>query len=119
MKWVAIFRTWEIENGVANETCTNEKPEFNDGKLHCKHWTIPMCVDRTIRCATPPSPGTPTKTEVLSSPDPDDLRIMHTEIRYTCEQRNYYFDYPLSNDFVSYHYEPTMNNIKITCNKEG
>lgn len=77
-----------------------------------------MCVDRTVRCAPPPRPVTP-KTEILASPDPNDLRRMHTEIRYTCEKRNHYFDYPLSDNFVSYFYEPALNQIKLTCNKEG
>ena len=77
-----------------------------------------MCVDRTIRCATPPTPTTPI-TEHLATPNPNDLSEVNSEIRYTCEGRNVYFDYPLSTNFISYFYELALTSIKISCNKEG
>jgi hypothetical protein len=44
---------------------------------------------------------------------------MKTSIEYTCPERNFYFDYPVGSNFVSYYYTNNINDINVTCNHDG
>ncbi|TRY71799.1 hypothetical protein TCAL_10551, partial [Tigriopus californicus] len=110
-------RHWIVTNGIAEETC--EDPKLTDGLVTCANVKVPNCVDRTIRCPTPPMPISPQKTfhRVIK---PDQFDLVNTTIQYECpNQRNVFFDYPTGPNFISYVNEPQMRNITITCNKES
>ena len=109
------YKYWTVENGINGETCADKN--LDDDELWCEDVIIPECVDRAILCTTPP---TPARADIVFNSRPDPLRFEYeTEIQYTCPDRNHYFDYPVPEDFISFHYTDNINTIDISCTKEG
>ena len=109
-----LFRFWVVENGVRGESCAESG---HPTELWCPVVFQPMCVDRTIRCSAPPNPAG-ANIDVLHTYI-DDLAEVNTTIHYTCPGRKHFFDYPVSEDFVSYYYETNINDTTIACNNDG
>ena len=109
------YTYWTVENGINGETCADKEP--NDDELWCEYVDIPSCVDRAILCSTPPMPARAT-IDFINRPDPDRYEFK-TEIHYKCPGRNYYFDYDVPEDFVSFSYTDNINAISVTCTEDG
>lgn len=106
---------WTVENGINGETCADKK--FDDDELWCEDVIIPDCVDRAILCSVPP---TPARANIVFDNRPDPNRFEYkTEINYKCPDRNHYFDYPVPDNFKSFHYTDNVNEINVICNKNG
>ena len=107
---------WVFEDGyVEGETCSSAKTD----EMWCKSVVQPNCVDRTVRCGALQSVFGGADKELLAEPNPDDHTEYGTSIRLTCPQRNYYFDFSVPSDLVSYFYSNNINETVITCNRDG
>ena len=109
------FKFWTVTGVTDNgETCANKKSD-ND-ELWCEDVTIPKCVDRTILCTPPPMPN---RAKITPSMEPIPTRYEYkTKINYQCPDR-YYFDYPVPDDMISFHYTENIDEIEISCTQDG
>jgi len=41
-----------------------------------------------------------------------------TRILYSCPEENYYFDYPVGENFTSYYNTLNINSINVTCSQD-
>ena len=107
-------KLWTVQNGINGETCANKKSDNEE--LWCEDVIIPECVDRAIVCSEPPMPA---RANIIFSdrPNPDGYEYK-TKIDYKCPDR-YYFDYPVPDDFISYHYTNNIDNIDVECTQDG
>ena len=55
----------------------------------------------------------------LSRPLDDWINIPGTQLKYTCPQTNWAFDYPYDATLPSFFFTPNLNNITIYCNLKG
>ena len=109
------YRYWSVENGINGETCADKK--LDDDELWCEDAVIPECVDRAILCTPAPVPA---RANIVFSNRPHPEKFEHkTEIQYQCPDRLHYFDYPVPDDFISFHYTDNVNAINITCTEDG
>ena len=111
-----LIRTWTVEGGLDGETCGDFR--YDDDELWCSYVLIPPCVDRTIRCSTPPKPEKAIIT-ILDTPNPKTDDEMGTQIEYSCPDRLHYFDYPVEEPFISFYYTTNINFINVSCNYNG
>jgi hypothetical protein len=86
-------RKWTVVNGVDGETCSDWKT--GDSELWCDFVKIPSCADRRIYCSDPPTPEK-ANIAVTNKPNADNNRQYQTTIEYSCPDRNFYFNYPVS-----------------------
>ena len=106
---------WTVKNGLNGETCVDKKS--GDDELWCEYVMIPECVDRKILCSDPPMPERSMIT-YLNKPH-ENVFEYKTEINYKCTDRNHYFDYPVPQDFVSFHYTTNVDDITVKCTKDA
>ena len=123
------IRMWTVENGIDGETCTNQNT--TNGELWCgSDLNIPDCVDRTIKCTSPPlaPPGFSDPDTSLTWYKPPDTKLdampqplnneNGTRIEYRCPGRRYYFHYSYNNS-LSYYYTTNIDSINVTCTIDG
>jgi hypothetical protein len=56
---------------------------------------------------------------VIAQPNPQSQTILGTTIRFTCSLRNWYFNYSVPKDLVSFYYSTNYNSSVLTCNGYG
>lgn len=108
-----FLRTW-VSDVYANsgETCVNK---LSDGS--CQSIFIPDCEDRNVYCSSLQKPANASKA-FLAQPVPG-LNIFGTVVTFTCTNRNWYFNYSVPANLVSYYYSNNMNTATLTCNSFG
>ena len=119
-------RLWAVQNGIDGETCANKNTNSSIAELWCEKVLIPDCVDRTIKCSSPPiiDDGGETKLSWYKPPDTklDGMPSLNNEngtrIDYQCTSRRYFFDYAYDTD-VSFYYTQNIDSINVTCTKDG
>ena len=109
-----MFRFWEITGGVEGDIC----PESDHADNWCKDVTIAPCVDRTVHCNAIPS-FLNNNVTLLNEPREGSLTIVGTSIVLSCTEENFYFDYSVPNDLISFHYSNNVKLTTITCNKDA
>ena len=60
-----------------------------------------------------------TSKSILAQPNPLSETILGTSIRFTCSDRNWYFNYSVPVDLKSFYYSTNYNNSTMTCNPYG
>ena len=114
--WCFIQREWAIANGMRGENCVSSTHATDN---ICKDVWQPQCVDRTIRCNPLQENFGITDVEILSAPNPSDLTEAGTDIKLSCLNHNYYFDFSVPEDLVSFYYSNNINVTTMYCNKDG
>ena len=102
-----------VTNAMPGETCIGPQP---DGT--CLEVYIPDCVDRTIYCNPLPSFENAT-VELLNEPEVGSPNLLDTSYNLTCQEKNNYFDYSVPANLVSFYYSTNINEMTLTCLKEG
>jgi hypothetical protein len=108
-----ISRFWEADNSMKGETCLSQQA---DGS--CKSIAIPSCVDRTVYCSKLPAPKNSTIIN-LNGTNPKNLPQLGTSVRFTCPSKNWYFNYSIPGNLMSFYYSTNINNMTLTCNIYG
>ena len=109
--WLSC-RTWSVSNGL-EEICVGRQP---DGR--CKTLNIPDCEDRTIRCSAVPNLWNGVKV-ILNEIDPDDHTVYGTRFTVGCTEKNFYFDYSVPDDLISFYFSNNINLTTFYCNMNG
>ena len=112
---LALYRFWEVLGGVEGETCSSSG---HATEHWCKSVQIFPCVDRTIHCNAIPS-FLNNEVTILNEEEEGSLTILGTSIGLTCTGENYYFDFSVPDDLVSFYYSNNVNETTITCNKDS
>ena len=76
------------------------------------------CVDRTVQCSILPS-FLNIDVEYLHGQVEDEVPLWNTTVQLTCSEENYYFDFPVPDDLVSFHYSNNINSTTLACNEFG
>lgn len=106
---------------MEGETCiTNEYPDtdINPETVQCKFVHVPGCVDRTVHCKTPPFP-LQANISFVNQPNTIKNNVMGTKISYKCLDDNFYFDYPLGTNVMSFADSENINEAMVTCSING
>ena len=109
------FRVWHVTGGILGETCATSE---NSTELWCRNVTLFPCVDRTIHCNNIPT-FLNNQVEILDEPEPGILTVWNTSLSLTCPTLNWYFDYSVPANLVSFYYSNNINQTTLTCNKDG
>ena len=118
-KFLSFFRQWIIENSPLDVSCPG-----NMGSIEkCLTPSIPNCVDRNIYCDSPPAtfPSGTTSFEVVKNllGDGKWLNLPDTTLKYTCKNSGWAFSYQTDPRLPSFYFAENINNITISCNKNG
>ena len=122
----ALYSLWTVENGIYGETCENKNTNSSSQELWCRHADIPDCVDRTIKCSSPPVvyDGDETKLTWYKPPEnklnemPEMNNEYGTKIDYQCTSRRHSFDYAVP-EGLSFYYTQNVDSMSVTCTKDG
>lgn len=109
------YRFWEVIGGIEGETCLESN---HSSELWCKNVTLFPCADRTILCNPLPS-FLNTTVQMLQEPETGNFTVFNTSISLTCPNENFYFDYSVPANLVSFFYSTNINETTLTCNKDG
>ena len=53
---------------------------------------------------------------ILNQPNPSSLVQVGTSVRFTCDNHDWFFDYSVPKDIVSYYYSTNIDSTTLTCN---
>ena len=109
------FRQWEIWNSPMGGSCSGNTatPE------KCEQPVIPACVDRNAYCTLPPDIPTDARRDELFRPLQDWITVPDTKLKYYCSKPNWAFNYNTDPAAPSFYFTKNINNLTITCNKNG
>lgn len=118
-KWPTLsllsLRNWAVENGIRGENCQDS---VHATENVCETVVQPECVDRTIRCNPLQNTFHRTDVEQINTPNPNDLTEYGTELKLSCPNTNYYFDFSVPDDLISFYYSLNINVTSLFCNKD-
>ena len=85
----------------------------------CLQPSVPSCVDRNHYCSLPPPVPNNARLDEIFRPLQDWINFPDTKLKYYCPDRNWAFNYKTDPKAPSYYFTNNLNNITITCNKNG
>ena len=102
---------WEYDFGIDGSTCVGQQP---DGS--CESIVIPHCEDRSVECEPLSLPDGAIK-EIIRQPNIENEIEFQTEIQFTCQGSQHYFNYSVPDDFTSFYYTNNIDTITLKCNE--
>jgi hypothetical protein len=106
---------WIIQNSPIGGSCAG-----NTGPIEkCNQTVIPNCVDRNNYCSLPPDIPTDARRDDVHRPLQDWINVPDTKLIYYCAKTNWAFNYKTDSNAPSYYFTNNINNMTITCNKNG
>ena len=113
--FIIDFSQWIIQNGPPGESCLGNETSTEK----CLFPKIPNCIDRNVYCEAPPKlPQKATRNEIYI-PTRGWLNIPNTKLNYMCNNQSWAFNYKTDPKLPSFYFTENINNITITCNKNG
>jgi hypothetical protein len=115
---ITIFSSqWQLLYSPIGESCNVSIGNADVEK--CVKPILKPCVDRNKYCdAPPPIPTLATKDDIYV-PVPQWNNVPDTKFNYYCLTNNWAFNYKTSPTAPSYYFTKNINNMTITCNKNG
>ena len=108
---MSYLRFWEVDHPAEGETCLGQQPNNT-----CQAVAIPKCVDRNVYCSAVPAPA---NASVLTLPVDNNPQKVGTVIQFTCPDRNWFFNYSVPANLISFYYSTNINVTSVTCNTHG
>ncbi len=106
---------WIIQNSPIGGSCSG-----NTGPIEkCNQTVIPNCVDRNNYCSLPPDIPADARRDDVHRPLQDWINVPDTKLIYYCAKTNWAFNYKTDPNAPSYYFTNNINNMTITCNKNG
>ena len=85
----------------------------------CDQPVLKACVDRNKYCEQPPQTPIQATRDDLYRPLQDWMNVPDTKLKYYCLTNNWAFNYKTDAAADSFYFTNNINNITITCNKNG
>ena len=104
-----------MENGIQGENCAESE---HANPTWCKNFYQPLCVDRTIRCNNLQRSFGSADAQYLDEPNSRDHSEWGTRLQLTCLEKNFFFDFSVPDDLISFYYSNNINITTMYCNKD-